>query len=126
MDTTQEIQRSPAHNTGFVSGGVMLRQAQYITYKLGALCFYSSSVLVDSEVYAELAETCSENLLERKAPKMLYTMYPPQKKLQKIKIHLMICENLFSFKQIFLYVIKTFNIFVCEINLTKSTVIHPK
>ncbi len=31
-----------AHNTGFASGGV--------TCKLGALCFYSSSVLVDSFV----------------------------------------------------------------------------
>ena len=32
----------PADNTGFASGGV--------TCKLGALCFYSSSVLVDSFV----------------------------------------------------------------------------
>jgi len=35
-------QRSTAANTGFASGGV--------TCKLGALCFYSSSVLVDSFV----------------------------------------------------------------------------
>ncbi len=33
---------STRHNTGFVSGG--------LTCKLGALCFYSSSVLVDSFV----------------------------------------------------------------------------
>ncbi len=32
----------PAYNTGFASGGV--------TCKLGALCFYSSSVLADSFV----------------------------------------------------------------------------
>jgi len=35
-------ERKAAHNTGFASGGV--------TCKLGALCFYSSSVLVDSFV----------------------------------------------------------------------------
>ena len=34
--------RSPAHNTGFASGG--------LTCKLGALCFYLSSVLADSFV----------------------------------------------------------------------------
>lgn len=36
---TQATNRMPAGNTGFASGGV--------TCKLGALCFYSSSVLVD-------------------------------------------------------------------------------
>ncbi len=35
--------RKPAAKTGFASGGV--------TCKLGALCFYSSSVLVDSFVH---------------------------------------------------------------------------
>jgi hypothetical protein len=35
-------QRKTAYNTGFASGGV--------TCKLGALCFYSSSVQVDSFV----------------------------------------------------------------------------
>ena len=34
------LNRSTTANTGFASGGV--------TCKLGALCFYSSSVLVDS------------------------------------------------------------------------------
>lgn len=34
--------QKPAGNTGFASGGV--------TCKLGALCYYSSSVQVDSEV----------------------------------------------------------------------------
>lgn len=34
--------RKTCHNTGFASGGVMC--------KLGALCFYSSSVQVDSFV----------------------------------------------------------------------------
>ncbi len=34
--------RKPATNTGFASGG--------LTCKLGALCFYSSSVLADSFV----------------------------------------------------------------------------
>jgi hypothetical protein len=42
-----------AHNTDFASGGV--------TCKLGALCFYSSSVRVDSFVL--------RNPPERKAPK---------------------------------------------------------
>jgi hypothetical protein len=36
------VTRTPGHNTGFASGGV--------TCKLEALCFYSSSVLVDSFV----------------------------------------------------------------------------
>jgi len=40
--------RTPAHNTGFASGGV--------TCKLGALCFYLSSVLVDSFVLRNLPE----------------------------------------------------------------------
>jgi hypothetical protein len=36
------LTKTPAANTGFASGGV--------TCELGALCFYSSSVLVDSFV----------------------------------------------------------------------------
>ena len=39
---TRLKKESRPHNTGFASGGV--------TLKLGALCFYSSSVLVDSFV----------------------------------------------------------------------------
>jgi len=42
------IERTPAHNTGFASGGV--------TCKLEALCFYSSSVLADSFVLRNLPE----------------------------------------------------------------------
>lgn len=41
-ELTMTEDRRPAYNTGFASGGV--------TCKLGALCFYSSSVLVDSFV----------------------------------------------------------------------------
>ena len=48
-----QIERTPACNTGFASGGV--------TFKLGALCFYSSSVLVDCFVL--------RNPPERKAAK---------------------------------------------------------
>ena len=51
--TQQQKNRKTATNTGFASGGV--------TCKLGALCFYSSSVLVDSLVL--------RNPPERKAPK---------------------------------------------------------
>ena len=40
----------PAHNTGFASGGVTLRQAQCIAGKLGALGLHSSAVQVDSFV----------------------------------------------------------------------------
>ena len=47
--------RRTAANTGFASGGV--------TCKLGALCFYSSSVLVDSFVL--------RNPPERKAPNVV-------------------------------------------------------
>ncbi len=47
------MQRSPAGNTGFASGG--------LTCKLGALCFYLSSVQVESFVL--------RNPPERKAPK---------------------------------------------------------
>ncbi len=50
--------KSTTANTGFASGGV--------TCKLGALCFYSSSVLVDSFVL--------RNPPERKAPKR-YTQF---------------------------------------------------
>ena len=42
-----------AHNTGFASGGV--------TYKLGAFCFYSSSVLVDSFVLRNPPERKARN-----------------------------------------------------------------
>ena len=42
MDTNKDEIRTPATNTGFASGGV--------TCKLGALCFYSSSVLAVSLV----------------------------------------------------------------------------
>jgi len=42
------LTKTPAANTGFASGGV--------TCKLGALCFYSSSVLVDSLVLRNLPE----------------------------------------------------------------------
>jgi hypothetical protein len=53
------IERTPAHNTGFASGGV--------TCKLEALCFYSSSVLVDSFVL--------RNPPERKARKRYSQWY---------------------------------------------------
>ncbi len=43
----------PAANTGFASGGV--------TCKLGALCFYSSSVLVDSVVLRNPPERKARN-----------------------------------------------------------------
>ncbi len=42
MTATDDRKESRPHNTGFASGGV--------TCKLGALCFYSSSVQVDSFV----------------------------------------------------------------------------
>jgi len=42
MTENQMTTKKTAYNTGFASGGV--------TCKLGALCFYSSSVLVDSFV----------------------------------------------------------------------------
>ena len=51
--------RNTAGNTGFASGGV--------TCKLGALCFYSSSVLVDSFVL--------RNPPERKARKRYQQAY---------------------------------------------------
>jgi hypothetical protein len=41
-ETDRTAERKTAYNTGFASGGV--------TCKLGALCFYSSLVLVDSLV----------------------------------------------------------------------------
>jgi hypothetical protein len=50
--------RNTAYNTGFASGGVMC--------KLGALCFYSSVVLVDSFVL--------RNPPERKARKRCFAM----------------------------------------------------
>jgi len=48
-------------NSGFASGGV--------TCKLGALCFYSSSVQVDSFVLASTSFSTSRNPPERKARK---------------------------------------------------------
>jgi hypothetical protein len=53
------IERKTAYNTSFASGGV--------TCKLGALCFYSSVVLVDSFVHL--------NPPERKARKR-YGQFP--------------------------------------------------
>ena len=41
-ESIDDRKESRPHNTGFASGGV--------TFKHGALCFYSSSVLVDSFV----------------------------------------------------------------------------
>lgn len=58
--------RSTAANTGFASGGVLC--------KIGALCFYSSSVLVDSFVL--------RNPLERKARER----YTPRQGVSKIWI----------------------------------------
>jgi len=45
--------RSPATNTGFASGGVIC--------KLGALCLYSNSVLVDSFVLRNPPERKARN-----------------------------------------------------------------
>jgi len=45
--------RTTGYNTGFASGGV--------TCKLGALCFYSSSVLVDSFVLRNPPERKARN-----------------------------------------------------------------
>jgi hypothetical protein len=63
--TQQRTNRKTATNTGFASGGV--------TCKLGALCFYLSSVLVDSFVL--------RNPPERKARKryaqFYYDIYKP-------------------------------------------------
>jgi len=52
------MKRKAAYNTGFASGGV--------TCKPGAMCFYSSSVLVDSFVL--------RNPPERKARKRYYSI----------------------------------------------------
>ena len=46
-------ERKTTGNTGFASGGV--------TYKLGALCFYSSSELVDSFVLRNPPERKARN-----------------------------------------------------------------
>jgi hypothetical protein len=51
--TSNERQESRTANTGFASGGV--------TWKLGALCFYSSSVLVDSFVLRNPPERKARN-----------------------------------------------------------------
>ena len=47
------VDKTLAHNTGFASGGV--------TCKLGALCFYSSSVMVDSFVLRNPPERKARN-----------------------------------------------------------------
>jgi hypothetical protein len=52
-DTTSHTDSGDAANTGFASGGV--------TYKLGALCFYSSSVLADSFVLQNPPERKARN-----------------------------------------------------------------
>lgn len=57
--TDNRIEKRAATNTGFASGGV--------TCKLGALCFYLSSVLVDSFVL--------RNPPERKARKRYLLFY---------------------------------------------------
>ena len=56
------FKKMASYNTGFASGGV--------TCKLGALCYYSSSVLVDSFVL--------RNPSERKARKRQTVKKPPQ------------------------------------------------
>ena len=53
--TQQRKNRKTATNTGFASGGV--------TCKLGALCFYSSSVLVDSLVLRNPPERKAQNVI---------------------------------------------------------------
>ena len=54
LDDTNSIRtRTAATNTGFASGGV--------TWKLGALCFYSSSVQVDSFVLRNPPERQARN-----------------------------------------------------------------
>ena len=53
MQTNRRQNRMPATNTGFASGGV--------TCKLGALCFYSSSVLIDSFVLRNPPERKARN-----------------------------------------------------------------
>ena len=55
--------RTPAHNTGFTSGGV--------TCKLEALCFVSSLVVADSFVLKSPPESATLNLLKCEAPKPL-------------------------------------------------------
>jgi len=52
MKKTTEIE-GRRHNTGFASGGV--------TCKLGALCFYSNSMLVDSFVLQNPPERKARN-----------------------------------------------------------------
>ena len=50
--------RSTGYNTGFASGG--------LTCKLGALCFYSSSVQVDSFVLRNPPERKARNRYRQK------------------------------------------------------------
>jgi len=67
--------RTPAHNTGFASGGV--------TCKLGALCFYSASVQVDSFVLRNPPERKARTVILFKKNKDLFTC--KLKKFTKIK-----------------------------------------
>ena len=62
--------KSTGYNTGFALGG--------LTCKLGTLCFYSSSVLVDSYVL--------RNPPERKARKRYVQAYPNTSQIQEILI----------------------------------------
>ena len=64
------MNRNTAANTGFASGGV--------TCKLGALCFYSSVVLVDSFVL--------RNPPERKARKRWHSVEKTQSKQETVSI----------------------------------------
>jgi hypothetical protein len=64
-----ELKRKTSANTGFASGG--------LTCKLGALCFYSSEVLVDSFVL--------RNPPERKARKRYLQFDPTNEHKDKIQ-----------------------------------------
>ena len=52
-DITLTTERKTPYNTGFASGG--------LTCKLGALCFYSSSVIIDSFVLRNPPERKARN-----------------------------------------------------------------
>jgi len=60
---------SRPHNTGFASGGVIPPGRDRLC-KLGALCFYSSSVLADSEVLPP-KESLREKPARTQSPKTL-------------------------------------------------------
>ena len=70
MDTNKDEIRTPATNTGFASGGV--------TCKLGALCFYSSSVLAVSLVL--------RNPPERKARKRYQIFIKPNSMIEEFTL----------------------------------------